>query len=917
MSELHNYLKGDASTPKAPTTNEDWGSLSPGPYVGIVKANNDPLRAGRLKVFIPSLKGNVSTDFDGLIDCDYLSPFYGNKGLRHVKPGNKHTDSQFSYGFWAVPPDLETRVLVIFAEGKMEEAFWIGCVQEPLTNHMTPGIASSQQVTDELGGNTLEEYGSLNLPAGEVNRYVDVDQNNYTTKGKPVHPLADTLMKQGLSSDNIRGNTTSSAQRESPSQVFGLSTPGRLNPGATPTKIGANDSEEEAIVDRLTGHTFVMDDGAEDGSNQLTRLRTSSGHQLLMHDSEGIVYIANGSGNAWIEMNSDGRIDIYSGVGGINMRTQGDFNLHADANINMHAGQSIRMSAPGSDDVFYSADDISVKKGQKSTADIKVPRRPGEIYLSTDYLQTMADKGLFTSSQNGQISMYSKGGMFSYTDGQILAGAGGQIHLAGAQVHFNSIGASKEWGPHWLTPEKVGMEPRLEGDVELAKKGIEPLRPFTKQTKTTVHRFITHEPVPRFKGFSTDGALPSLDPTDDQMDTKMWSKLSRTPGTTEYTEQRNRLSSNETIRLGQFQADAERVLRQKMGTSTSGTDARKILQEFGKDYDKMFNIESMMKGKWDKANSISQKLGDFNISDSVNSVVNNTTKKLADQVIDTVTGSKAAEMFKDNVFVNQAGELFALGGGADFSKLAAGNVKGFATDVGSKALANVANEAFKKNVVGNLTKKAIGVDKFGNTIYSRTGILPAKIGNIDVSGIVGNINIANLASIGDLKATTNVFKNVVAGQVTSAVTQTAISAVKSQASSFITGLLGKSTARELARTGGVNAMSSLGLKIGSTALPKFLGGKTISTALSSIGKSAVGKFFSSGFSFSDVRLKEQIRFVGKSPTGINIYSFKYKQLPGRYIGVMAQEVPWARHMTDTGYYAVDYSKVDVKFRRLQ
>jgi len=32
--------------------------------------------------------------------------------------------------------------------------------------------------------------------------------------------------------------------------------------------------------------------------------------------------------------------------------------------------------------------------------------------------------------------------------------------------------------------------------------------------------------------------------------------------------------------------------------------------------------------------------------------------------------------------------------------------------------------------------------------------------------------------------------------------------------------------------------------------------------------------------------------------------------------VMAQEVPWARTMTDTGFYAVDYNKTDVEFRRL-
>jgi len=88
----------------------------------------------------------------------------------------------------------------------------------------------------------------------------------------------------------------------------------------------------------------------------------------------------------------------------------------------------------------------------------------------------------------------------------------------------------------------------------------------------------------------------------------------------------------------------------------------------------------------------------------------------------------------------------------------------------------------------------------------------------------------------------------------------------------------------------------------------------LGTKIGAIG-GAVKTFFS-GFKFSDRRLKEDIRLIGKSPSGVNIYSFKYYQIPGRYIGVMAQEVPWARHMTDYGYYAVDYSKVDVEFRRL-
>ena len=68
--------------------------------------------------------------------------------------------------------------------------------------------------------------------------------------------------------------------------------------------------------------------------------------------------------------------------------------------------------------------------------------------------------------------------------------------------------------------------------------------------------------------------------------------------------------------------------------------------------------------------------------------------------------------------------------------------------------------------------------------------------------------------------------------------------------------------------------------------------------------------------FSDVRLKEDIHLIGKSPSGINIYNFKYKGYPNRYQGVMAHEVPYASIETNTGYLAVDYNKIDVEFKEL-
>ena len=150
---LHDYLKGNASTPIPPGADKSWVNRNPGPYLGIVKGNTDPARMGRLRVFIPSLANTNNPSEDQLITCEYLAPFYGAKGERYTKSrGIDYQDSQHSYGMWMVPPDLETKVLVIFAEGKIEQAYWMGCVQDPYTNHMTPGIASSENTNDALDG---------------------------------------------------------------------------------------------------------------------------------------------------------------------------------------------------------------------------------------------------------------------------------------------------------------------------------------------------------------------------------------------------------------------------------------------------------------------------------------------------------------------------------------------------------------------------------------------------------------------------------------------------------------------------------------------------------------------------------------------------------------------------------------------
>ena len=70
--------------------------------------------------------------------------------------------------------------------------------------------------------------------------------------------------------------------------------------------------------------------------------------------------------------------------------------------------------------------------------------------------------------------------------------------------------------------------------------------------------------------------------------------------------------------------------------------------------------------------------------------------------------------------------------------------------------------------------------------------------------------------------------------------------------------------------------------------------------------------------FSDKRLKKNINLIGKSPSGINIYSFEYinnSYGSGVYQGVIADEVPHAV-INENGYDMVDYNLVDVDFKQI-
>lgn len=226
-----------------------------------------------------------------------------------------------AYGESYPPPSAGTEVLVAFT-GREQEGFLLGVLGDANRNSMVPGLPASR-IEDEpdVIGPTLDT--SVN----------GLQEGNTRTR----HPVANALAEQGIGLDPIRGIGSSGGRRESPSRVAGQLTPG--------------------------GHSFVMDDGTfessekninpdsnrESGQNNLVRLRSAGGAQMLFNDSAGIVYIINQSGGSWIQMDSGGNVDVYA-QGSVSYHAEEDFNLYAGGDFNIDA-DTVNVNSRGGDGI--------------------------------------------------------------------------------------------------------------------------------------------------------------------------------------------------------------------------------------------------------------------------------------------------------------------------------------------------------------------------------------------------------------------------------------------------------------------------------------------------------------------------------------------------------------------------------------
>lgn len=388
--------------------------VDPGPYEAEIISHIPGTRMGAMMVYIPDF-GGEKTDPTNQIPVSYCSPFYGktyNTDSQLTNPNSPQAQYLVgqSYGMWMVPPDVGNKVLVIFAAGDIGRGYWIGCIYDGPSHHMVPGISRNiggasntlpptpaDSITPSLGSTSV-----LPVVEGYSGDSQTFNPDGLTSNPRYLHEYQTScLINQGLDRDKIRGAISSSSMREVPSNVYGISTPGR--PLTPPASRVPGENAAQAFIARSGGHTFVMDDGADGtgqdpiGTDQLVRLRTSSGHQLLMNDTEQILYISSSTGNQWMEFSADGSINVF-GAAGINMRSEGPLNLYSDSAVIIDSGGAVQIR--------------------------------GEMGVSIESMVSVGIKALVSASLT--------------TDGLLnLGGVAGATLSAGGAVNVSAIGACK------------------------------------------------------------------------------------------------------------------------------------------------------------------------------------------------------------------------------------------------------------------------------------------------------------------------------------------------------------------------------------------------------------------------------------------------------------------------------------------
>ena len=422
---------------------------------GVVKANVHGAHMGVIKVWIPTFSTDP-TEKAQWRTVRYCTPFYSR--VDSQGPNNDYMSTKVTSGIVTPPPDLGTEVLCFFPEGRNAEGYYFACVPDTFMLQTVPEATRSSDGT----------------PAGEFNDNPTGTRNaktvdNFKKEPRPTDFYTQAyLRQQGLLDDAVRGINNSGYMRESPSELIGISSKGRriTEQGADflttyNAQVKNPDTADKKVVDgllgpyaRRKGHSITLDDGDIDGNSNQIRFRTSTGHQIMLNDSEGVIYVGNSTGSCWIELSNNGTMDVYA-QDSINFRST-NINFHADQNIKFHS--------------------------------------KGYTQIVSEQQLALEGKAELTAFSEGEVGITGKKNLHLHTDSELFAtstgasyyNAGGNISVAGSLVLLQ--------GPKTQAKQAKKINATQKEDTTFDEASNQFILDEEQLLSTSVDRLTMHEP---------------------------------------------------------------------------------------------------------------------------------------------------------------------------------------------------------------------------------------------------------------------------------------------------------------------------------------------------------------------------------------------------------------------------------------
>ena len=388
--------------------------------VGFVVDTDDPQQMGRLRVLCPALNDPQLTDdydINNIPWASYCSSFGGMTTHLQRGPEAEMTTGPVAYGMWNIPK-IGAQVLMTCIDGDPNYRVWLGCLHSQFMSNTLPNGRHKVNNNEQDGPLSSTDDPIQPLYQNYEGAYPNKAAFEWKTRGADY---------QAAGINDVQVNFAPSDRSDvDPTELDGSS----IRQGYAPNQIlkapGILDSQVFAWV--TPGfHSISMDDRFE---NCRMRLRTTTGHQLLMDDTNERVLLSTNKSNVWVEMDSAGNLDIYSDK---------YMNFHSLDDMNFTSGGDIRFRAKGAIHSISDGDNRMEVGGDyhiKVTGDENRESGGGTSWSTSSLDLTTSSDSRITSGAGFDLDVaananFSSGGNFGILSSGNILQTGSAIHLNG------------------------------------------------------------------------------------------------------------------------------------------------------------------------------------------------------------------------------------------------------------------------------------------------------------------------------------------------------------------------------------------------------------------------------------------------------------------------------------------------------